>query len=220
MLAAAAFVGCSSADDGEPTPSITPTGDSAGLFTSGISVSAKAADVSLSFTSAADWSVSVEETKGLVSWAIATPASGKKGDVTLTVSILANTGMEARSAVLSIMSGDLVKAIPITQAGREKVLITDVTLSRSSIELYPGDSATLTATVTPSNTDEDKTVSWKSSDTSVVKVEGGVLTAVSEGSATITATAGSVSGTCTVSVLHRGSGGENLGGTTDVDPWK
>jgi len=221
MLAAAALVGCSSAES-DPTPSITPTGESASIFTNGITVSSAAADISLSFHSATDWRVSVEEMayKGLVSWAVATPASGKGGDVNLTVSILANTEMAPRQAVLQILSGDIVKSIPILQGGREKILITGVTLSRPSVEFYPGETLTLTATVTPSTTDEDKTVTWKSSDPSIVTVADGLLTAIAEGTAVITASAGSsASATCNVTVLHRGSGGEDLGGSTDVDPW-
>ena len=68
--------------------------------------------------------------------------------------------------------------------------------------MVEGDTLTLTATVNPDNAD-DKTVTWKSSDTAVAIVENGVVIAVAPGTATITATAGSKSATCVVTVEER-----------------
>ena len=83
--------------------------------------------------------------------------------------------------------------------------VTGVTLDKTSATLYiNGESGTntvtLTATVTPDNA-TDKTVTWTSNKTDVATVENGVVTAVGEGTATITATAGGKSATCTVTVL-------------------
>ena len=61
-----------------------------------------------------------------------------------------------------------------------------------------GDSYTLTATPTPANTTD--IVSWGSSDSDTVSVENGVITALKVGSATITATCGSQTATCEVTV--------------------
>lgn len=58
------------------------------------------------------------------------------------------------------------------------------------------ETATLTATVTPVDTTD--TVIWASSDTDVVEVVGGALTAVGVGTATVTATCGNHSAACTV----------------------
>lgn len=59
-----------------------------------------------------------------------------------------------------------------------------VSLDKSSVSLFVGQTRTLTATVKPSGT----SVSWSSSDTSVAKVSSsGKITAVAAGSATITA---------------------------------
>ncbi|MBR0532706.1 MAG: Ig-like domain-containing protein, partial [Bacteroidales bacterium] len=55
------------------------------------------------------------------------------------------------------------------------------------------------ATVAPSNA-TDKTVTWSSSNSSVATVQGGTVTGVAEGTATITATAGGKSATCQVTV--------------------
>lgn len=199
VLAAAALflTGCNK-EDSEPAPEITPTGSSVAQFSSGIQVSAAATDVTLTFTSAADW-----QAKADASWIVITPASGKKGDISVVVSVEKNEALEARSAKVTVSSGDISKAVTVTQAGRDKVLITGVTLDRPDATLYIGDTITLIATVSPSHTDEDKTVTWSSSNEAVASVAGGVVTALSEGETVITAKAGSFEATCKVTVAHK-----------------
>ncbi len=77
-----------------------------------------------------------------------------------------------------------------------------VTLDNTLIKIKKGKTVTLTATVTPSEA-EDKTVYWKSSDTSVAKIsENGLVTAVSAGTAIITAqTINNLSASCNVIVM-------------------
>ena len=77
--------------------------------------------------------------------------------------------------------------------------VSSVSLDKTSLELIKGESETLTATVNPSDA-TDKTVTWKSSNSSVASVQNGVITANMTGQAKITATAGGKSATCTVSV--------------------
>ena len=83
---------------------------------------------------------------------------------------------------------------------------TALSLSESSLEFNLLTSQQLTATKTPSNASDP--VVWSSSDTTVATVsETGLVTAVADGSATITATCGEQTATCTVLVLqiHRGT---------------
>lgn len=75
---------------------------------------------------------------------------------------------------------------------------TGITLNKTTLSFADNTSQTLTATVEPSNT-TDKVV-WKSSNTSVATVTNGVVKPLSNGSCTITATCGSVSATCSVTV--------------------
>ena len=71
----------------------------------------------------------------------------------------------------------------------------ELTLDKTSLELLPGASETLTATY-----EEGAAFEWSSSDTSVATVENGVVTAVAEGTAIITVKSGDKSAECTVTV--------------------
>ena len=82
-----------------------------------------------------------------------------------------------------------VKAVPTAS----------ITLDKTELTLRPTEAAALTATVTPENTTD--TVVWTSSNDAVSTVKDGVVTAVKEGTATITAQCGSVKAECTVTVL-------------------
>ena len=82
------------------------------------------------------------------------------------------------------------------------VAVTSVAVSSKTLNLEVGQTRTLTATVTPDNA-TDKTVTWTSSDKNVATVDkdNGTVTAVGEGTATITATAANgKKDTCKVTV--------------------
>lgn len=80
----------------------------------------------------------------------------------------------------------------------EPVPCTGITLSSATLTFTEEGSQTLTATVTPSDCTEG--ITWASDNTSIAIVEDGVVTAVANGSATITATCGDYSASCSVSV--------------------
>jgi 2',3'-cyclic-nucleotide 2'-phosphodiesterase (5'-nucleotidase family)/uncharacterized protein YjdB len=89
---------------------------------------------------------------------------------------------EIPDAVSSNMS------VEILAYGRSCVPVESVSLDRRSLTLYAGESEALTATVKP-NEATNKAVLWSSSSESVATVdENGAVTAVSAGTATITAT--------------------------------
>ena len=75
-----------------------------------------------------------------------------------------------------------------------------VELDKTTLKLKVGETDTLTASVAPENT-SDKTVIWSSSDEAIASVKDGVVTAIALGGATITATCGTVSAICKVSVI-------------------
>lgn len=81
------------------------------------------------------------------------------------------------------------------------VAVTEVTLDRTSLTLKVNETFTLGATVAPENA-TDKAVKWTTSNSGVVRVSNGTVTAVGKGTAKITATAGGKSASCTVTVKN------------------
>lgn len=84
----------------------------------------------------------------------------------------------------------------------QEVPVSSVSMSQATAEMVVGETISLSATVLPSNATE-KTVTWASSNQSVATVAEGMVTAVSEGQSTITASAGGKSATCTVTVSKK-----------------
>lgn len=81
--------------------------------------------------------------------------------------------------------------------------ISEVVLDKTSATVEEGKTVEIKATVNPSDTTEDKTVTWTSSDEKVATVKDGVVTAVAEGKATITAEAGTKKATCEITVTKK-----------------
>ena len=80
--------------------------------------------------------------------------------------------------------------------------VTGVSLNKTALTLEKGKQQTLTATVTPTNA-TDKTVTWKSSNTSVATISNGKVTAKSVGTATITAkTSNGKTAACKITVVE------------------
>ena len=110
------------------------------------------------------------------------------------------TAVKAGSAAITVKSvdGGFTASCAVTVAAKV-IDVSSVSLSKTELTLTEGDSETITATVKPDDA-TDKTVTWTSSDTAVATVEGGKITAVKDGEATITAKAGDKTATCKVTV--------------------
>ena len=80
-----------------------------------------------------------------------------------------------------------------------QVEVSSVSLNTATIEMVEGETFSLVATVLPKDAEYDKVI-WASSNASVARVNSGTVTAIKEGTATITASAGGKSSTCTVKV--------------------
>jgi len=91
-------------------------------------------------------------------------------------------------------------SVRCVQDDGELIPVSSLTLSSASISMNVNETITLSATLSPSNANH-KAANWWSDDPSVATVDqSGKVTAVSAGTATITAMAGMRTATCTVTV--------------------
>ena len=111
------------------------------------------------------------------------------GTYSFTVTATNTGGSDSEQLSITI---NLAAAVPVES----------VSLDKTTLGLTKGETARLTATVEPSNA-TNKSVTWSSDNPSVATVNNGVVSAVSEGTATITVTAqgdSTKSASCTVTV--------------------
>ena len=122
-----------------------------------------------------------------------------------TYSIEATTtsmsGYQYRCVVTSASGVSVTSDAATLTVNAATVPVTGVTLDKTTLELFTGGSATLTATVEPDNATK-KNVTWSSDKPDVATVENGKVTAKAAGTATITVTTedGKKTATCTVTV--------------------
>ena len=102
---------------------------------------------------------------------------------------------------ITAKAGDKSDACVITVEKRF-IPVTSVELDRSSLAIVEGETATLSVTVKPDDATEPG-VTWTTSDASIATVDGGKVTAVKEGKATITARSGDKTATCAVTVAKK-----------------
>lgn len=100
-----------------------------------------------------------------------------------------------------------------TSYSEEKTIpVTQVSLDKSTLSIEKGSSLSLVATILPIDA-TNKEVTWKSSDTNIATVSNtGIITAVKEGTVTITVTTldGSKTGTCQVTVTTKTSSDDDI----------
>ena len=87
------------------------------------------------------------------------------------------------------------------EPGEEYIPVTGINLNQTALTIEEGEMAELKASVTPLGASNPKVI-WTSSNEAVAKVSGGSIKALTEGTATITATTadGGFTATCTVTV--------------------
>ena len=116
------------------------------------------------------------------------------------------TGVSAGTATITATAADgsgVNATCKVTVT--EDIKVASVTLNKKEVTIKAGNTQALTATVSPSNATM-KSVTWKSSNPKVATVdENGVVTGISAGTATITATAADGSGvkaSCKVTIIY------------------
>ena len=111
------------------------------------------------------------------------------------------TGLKEGTTTITVTSKDNTGATDTYSLTVEVVHVDRVSLDKTTLKMEVGDTETLVATVLP-GTAGNKAVIWSSSDSDVVSVSNGVVTAKGLGSSTVTVTTvdGSKTATCTVVV--------------------
>ena len=123
---------------------------------------------------------------------IAIPQDTQSGTYTLELSNISTLVIIGTSLMRYTQnaSDDGTITIDVVNNSVREIPVESVTLDEEALELTEGNTATLTATVAPEDA-TDKTVTWRSDNMDVATVdENGLVTAVAEGTANITARAG------------------------------
>ena len=116
----------------------------------------------------------------------------KEGNNTINVVVTAENGDKRTYTV------NIIRNI------ENKIPLKSISLSKTELSMFDGDTATLKVNYNPSTTTDDKTVNWTSSNTKVATVsKDGKITAVGAGTATITAKVGNFTATCKVTVSSK-----------------
>ena len=110
------------------------------------------------------------------------------------------TAKAAGTATITATADGKSASCKVTVNGQPATVpVQSVELNQTTLELKAGNTATLTATVSPEGA-TNKDVTWTSDKPEIAAVEGGKVTAVNEGTAIITAKAGDKTANCTVTV--------------------
>lgn len=115
------------------------------------------------------------------------------------------TAKKAGNATITAKIGTKKYKCTITVKASSTIKVTSISLNKSSTNTYVGDNTTLKATILPSNA-SNKKITWTTSDASVATVNGGVVSSVGAGSATITATSSdnsNIKATCSITVSQK-----------------
>ena len=198
-----------------------------------IELTATSQSLNLTDNKAADITVTVKPDDAAdksVVWSISGDAvtlAGSDEDATRTV-----TAQKGGTATVTVKANDgsnVSQSIEITVTDDTPVPVTGVSLNKNTLSLTVGGKDTLIATVAPTNASNQK-VSWSTSSDKIASVDSnGNVTAVAQGSATITATTedGKKTATCSVTVtastvavtgvkLDKSSATVNVNGTTQL----
>ena len=141
--------------------------------------------------------------------AVLDAAADPEGDVAWlssdeTVAEVSNGTVTAKkpgaAAILAVSGGKYACcAVRVQEA---EVPVETVTLSQTALTLKPGETAALTATVSPESADQ--AVVWYSADPETASVTGGEVVAICAGTTEIAAIAGGVKAACSVTVAEDG----------------
>ena len=156
-----------------------------------VSLSADALTLTAGETAVLD---AAADPEGDVAWLSSDETVAEVSDGTVTAK------KSGAAAILAASGGKYACcAVRVREA---EVPVEAVTLSQTALTLKPGETAALTAAVSPENADQ--AVVWYSADPETASVTGGEVVAICAGTAEIAAIAGGVKAACSVTVAEDG----------------
>ena len=157
-------------------------------------------------------SINVGETRQITYTII--PANATDKTVTYSSSDNSKVSVDQLGNIRALEEGDVLITITcsngvstdcqvVVSAVSEVVAVNGISLNKTSANMHTGDTLALKATISPANA-TNKSVKWESSAPTVASIDNnGLVTALSDGSATITCTSvsnASVSANCTIGI--------------------
>ena len=157
-------------------------------------------------------SINVGETRQITYTIL--PANATDKTVTYSSSDNSKVSVDQLGNIRALEEGDVLITITcsngvstdcqvVVSAVSEVVAVNGISLNKTSVNMHTGDTLTLKATISPANA-TNKSVKWESSAPTVASVDNnGLVTALSDGSATITCTSlsnASISANCTIDI--------------------
>ena len=115
------FISCS--DDGKESP--IPNQSAIEEFTqSNMNFTEKVNEQTFTFTTNADWTISVAPIKGGENWCTASPTQGNAGNQTVKIAVVENSTYDDRSVTVTLKSGTESKSFVVTQKQKDALLLT------------------------------------------------------------------------------------------------
>ncbi len=148
------------------------------------------------------YSITVPESVTSVN--VSATSVSSKATITGTGKVNLNSGHNDVKITVKAENGNTkTYTIGIVRSTSNQVPLTSISLDKSELSMFNGETKQLTVKYNPLNTTDNKAVTWTSSDTSVAKVDAnGNVVAIGKGTATITAKVGKFTATCKVTVSN------------------
>jgi beta-N-acetylglucosaminidase len=148
------------------------------------------------------YSITVPESVSSVN--ISAKPISSKSTVKGTGKVDLNAGNNNIKVVVTAENGnEKIYYIEIIRSSTNVIPLTSISLDKTEISMFNGESNQLSVKYNPSNTTDNKSVKWSSSDTSIATVDNnGKVVAIGKGTAVITAKVGEFTSTCQVNVSN------------------
>ena len=127
-----------------------------------------------------------------------------KATITGTGKVELSSGTNSHKVIVKAENGNTrTYYIDIIRSTENAIPLKGISLDKDELSMFNGETKTLTVNYNPSNTTDNKSVVWTSSDNSVATVKDGKVVAIGKGEATITAKVGTFAATCKVIVSNK-----------------